>query len=146
MLRRARQRAVSIGSFSGNGITLPTGITAGQLYYVVGSSGATCNLANTFGGSALTVSGSSSGTILYQGGLYEFWQKCVNTTRDGVNEVAMFTQFNALSVTAGANFPSKYTEVGPLGINAPWGALQYLGNGTNDDTPTWEPIKTWNQS
>lgn len=41
---------------------LPTGLVAGVTYYVVGASGATCNLANTPGGSAINTSGTQSGT------------------------------------------------------------------------------------
>jgi len=41
---------------------LPTGLTVGTVYYVVGSSGTTCNLSATFGGAAINTSGSQSGT------------------------------------------------------------------------------------
>jgi hypothetical protein len=41
---------------------LPTGLSAGTVYYVVGSSGTTCNLALTYGGAAINTSGSQSGT------------------------------------------------------------------------------------
>jgi len=41
---------------------LPTGLTVGQLYYVVNSTGTTFNLATTAGGSSITTSGSQSGT------------------------------------------------------------------------------------
>jgi len=41
---------------------LPTGLSAGTVYYVVGSSGTTCNLSATYGGSAINTSGSQSGT------------------------------------------------------------------------------------
>lgn len=41
---------------------LPTGLIPGTVYYVVNASGGTCNLAATSGGSAITTSGSQSGT------------------------------------------------------------------------------------
>jgi hypothetical protein len=41
---------------------LPTGLSVGTVYYVVGSSGTTCNLSATYGGSAINTSGSQSGT------------------------------------------------------------------------------------
>jgi len=41
---------------------LPTGLSAGTVYYVVGSTGTTCNLSLTFGGAAINTSGSQSGT------------------------------------------------------------------------------------
>jgi hypothetical protein len=41
---------------------LPTGLSVGTVYYVVGSSGTTCNLSATFGGAAINTSGSQSGT------------------------------------------------------------------------------------
>jgi hypothetical protein len=41
---------------------LPTGLVAGTVYYVVGSSGLTCNLSATYGGSAINTSGTQSGT------------------------------------------------------------------------------------
>jgi len=40
---------------------LPTGLVVGTVYYVVGSTGTTCNLALTFGGAAITTSGTQSG-------------------------------------------------------------------------------------
>lgn len=41
---------------------LPTGYTAGTEYFVVNSSGSTCQLSTTSGGSAINTSGSQSGT------------------------------------------------------------------------------------
>ena len=41
---------------------LPTGLIPGTVYYVVNSSGTTCNLSTTYGGSAINTSGSQSGT------------------------------------------------------------------------------------
>lgn len=41
---------------------LPTGLVAGTVYYVVGSSGLTCNLSLTYGGAAINTSGTQSGT------------------------------------------------------------------------------------
>ena len=41
---------------------LPTGLIPGTVYYVVNSSGTTCNLSATYGGSAINTSGSQSGT------------------------------------------------------------------------------------
>jgi hypothetical protein len=41
---------------------LPTGLVVGTVYYVVGSSGTTCNLSATFGGAAITTTGTQSGT------------------------------------------------------------------------------------
>lgn len=40
---------------------LPTGITAGTVYYVINASGTTCNLSTTYNGSALATTGSQSG-------------------------------------------------------------------------------------
>jgi hypothetical protein len=41
---------------------LPTGLSVGVVYYVVGSTGTTCNLSLTFGGAAITTTGTQSGT------------------------------------------------------------------------------------
>jgi hypothetical protein len=41
---------------------LPTGLVVGTVYYVVGSTGTTCNLSATFGGAAITTTGVQSGT------------------------------------------------------------------------------------
>jgi hypothetical protein len=41
---------------------LPTGLSVGVVYYVVGSTGTTCNLSATFGGAAINTSGTQSGT------------------------------------------------------------------------------------
>ena len=41
---------------------LPTGLSVGTVYYVVGSTGTTCNLSATFGGAAINTSGTQSGT------------------------------------------------------------------------------------
>jgi len=41
---------------------LPTGLVPGVVYYVTNSSGTTCNLSTTYGGSAINTSGSQSGT------------------------------------------------------------------------------------
>jgi len=40
---------------------LPTGLSVGVVYYVVGSTGTTCNLSLTFGGAAINTSGTQSG-------------------------------------------------------------------------------------
>lgn len=40
---------------------LPTGLVPGTVYYVVNASGNTCNLSATYGGSAITTTGSQSG-------------------------------------------------------------------------------------
>jgi hypothetical protein len=40
---------------------LPTGLNVGQIYYVINSTGTTCNLSSTSGGSAVNTSGSQSG-------------------------------------------------------------------------------------
>jgi hypothetical protein len=49
--------------FSGSG-TMPGGLTAGALYYVVSSSGATFKVATTAGGSSVNITSAGSGTIL----------------------------------------------------------------------------------
>ena len=41
---------------------LPTGLVPGTVYYVINSSGTTFNLSTTYGGTAITTSGSQSGT------------------------------------------------------------------------------------
>ena len=41
---------------------LPTGLSVGVVYYVVGSTGTTCNLALTYNGTAIITTGSQSGT------------------------------------------------------------------------------------
>jgi hypothetical protein len=41
---------------------LPTGLSVGVVYYVVGSTGTTCNLSLTFGGAAINTTGTQSGT------------------------------------------------------------------------------------
>jgi len=41
---------------------LPTGLVVGTVYYVVNSTGTTCNLSLTFGGAPINTSGSQSGT------------------------------------------------------------------------------------
>jgi len=41
--------------------TLPTGITAGTVYYVINVSGTTCNISATYGGSAIITTGTQSG-------------------------------------------------------------------------------------
>ena len=41
---------------------LPTGLNVGQIYYVINSTGLSCNLSATYGGSAINTTGSQSGT------------------------------------------------------------------------------------
>ena len=41
---------------------LPTGLVVGTVYYVVGSTGTTCNLSATYGGAPINTTGSQSGT------------------------------------------------------------------------------------
>jgi len=41
---------------------LPTGLVPGTVYYVINASGTTCNLSATYGGSAITTTGTQSGT------------------------------------------------------------------------------------
>ena len=129
--------------------TLPGNITSGAIVYIINSSGLTSNVSTSVGGSAINTTGSTSGTIVCKGAYAEFWAQSINTAEDAAVEVAMFENFNALSVNAGAAFPSKYADVQIYQPNTPgatWGALQYLGNGCNDDTPAWDAIKTYNQS
>lgn len=40
----------------------PTGLNVGQIYYVINSSGTSCNLATTYGGAAINTTGTQSGT------------------------------------------------------------------------------------
>ena len=54
----ANETAVTL-STSG---ALPTGLSAGTVYYVVGASGSTANLAAAYGGATINTSGSQSGT------------------------------------------------------------------------------------
>jgi hypothetical protein len=49
--------------FPGAGATLPTGFTAGTIYYVVSASGATFELAATSGGSAINATGAGAGLV-----------------------------------------------------------------------------------
>jgi len=49
--------------FPGAGGTLPTGVTAGTIYYVVSASGATFELSATSGGSAINTSSTGSGIV-----------------------------------------------------------------------------------
>lgn len=49
--------------FPGAGGTLPTGVTAGTIYYVVSASGATFEVSATSGGSAITTSSVGSGIV-----------------------------------------------------------------------------------
>jgi hypothetical protein len=49
--------------FAGAGATLPTGLTAGTIYYVVNASGATAKLAATSGGTAIDLTGDGAGII-----------------------------------------------------------------------------------
>jgi hypothetical protein len=48
-------------AFSTDG-ALPTGLNVGQIYYVINSTGLSCNLASTYNGSAITTTGSQSGS------------------------------------------------------------------------------------
>ena len=55
---------------------LPTGLAIGTVYYVVGSTGTTCNLSLTYGGAAINTSGSQSG-------IQSFSQRGLNITQLG---------------------------------------------------------------
>jgi hypothetical protein len=55
---------------------LPTGLVVGTVYYVVNSSGSTCNLSLSYGGAAITTTGSQSGT-------QSFSQRGINITQLG---------------------------------------------------------------
>lgn len=55
---------------------LPTGLSVGVVYYVVGSTGTTCNLALTYGGTAIITTGSQSGT-------HSFSPRGINITQLG---------------------------------------------------------------
>jgi hypothetical protein len=50
--------------FAGAGATLPTGITAGTLYYIVSASGATFELSATSGGTAINTSSTGAGIVI----------------------------------------------------------------------------------
>jgi hypothetical protein len=49
---------------------LPTGLSVGTTYYVINSSGTTCNLSNTLNGSAIITSGSQNGVHTVHSGQY----------------------------------------------------------------------------
>jgi hypothetical protein len=50
--------------FPGAGATLPTGVTAGTIYYIVSASGATFELSATSGGSAINLSAAGAGLVM----------------------------------------------------------------------------------
>lgn len=50
--------------FPGAGATLPTGITAGTVYYIVSTSGSTFELSATSGGSAINLSAAGAGLVM----------------------------------------------------------------------------------
>jgi hypothetical protein len=75
---------------------LPTGLVAGTVYYVVGSSGLTCNLSATYGGAAINTSGTQSGT-------QSFSARGINITQLGGSSDAPIIQ-NIIFVSDASRF------------------------------------------
>jgi len=95
--------------------TLPTGLIAGTTYYVVNSSGITCNLATTLGGTPIPTIGTYSGTI-----------KLSNT--------------NGMSATVlNSEFQVTYVSANTYSITAPNVATAYdTGNGGSSIVATYQ--------
>jgi hypothetical protein len=72
---------------------LPTGLTVGQVYFVVNSTGGTFNLATTIGGSAITTSGTQSGT-------QRISQRGVDIADAGDSDAPLFQNYIVVSDTS----------------------------------------------
>jgi hypothetical protein len=60
----AYSNGATVVVFAAAGATLPTGITAGTVYYIVSASGATFELSATSGGSAINLSAAGAGIVM----------------------------------------------------------------------------------
>jgi len=118
--------------------TLPTGLVAGQTYYVIGTSGLTCKLSLTYGGQAINTSGT-------QGGTHSITSNTVNvtsasngcTTGDFANFSGSYalsrqtftrsTTTNFILTTAlAANTPVVLSSSGTLPTGLVAGAMYYI--------------------
>jgi hypothetical protein len=66
------------------GFTFPTGITAGQVYYVLGDGGTSFQVSASYGGSPVNITVAGEGYIQVQIG----WDPVIVSARDGVGPVA----------------------------------------------------------
>ncbi len=94
---------------------LPTGITAYERYYVVNSSGSTCNFSLTSGGAAVTTTGSTSGQIT---AMYSPGTECIFNFEPYKNiEGAWLVDLNGTWLPMGAGIPPVfYTTVVQPGL------------------------------
>jgi len=90
---------------------LPTGLSVGQVYYVINSTGVTCNLSATYGGSAINTTGSQSGT-------HKISSRAISLAiMGGASDVP--TQQNCLLVSDSSRFVFAFgaTELGSTAFN-----------------------------
>jgi hypothetical protein len=122
---------------------LPTGLIPGTTYYVINSSGTTCNLSTTVGGSAINTSGSQSGTHTISSRAYNYTQVAgasnVPTVQNwvtvsdvsryiivfGTNELGSATQNPMLIRWSDAQDPANFT---PAATNT--AGFSYLSHGS----------------
>lgn len=84
---------------------LPTGLTFGTIYYVINASGQTCNLATSYGGTAIATTGSQSGVH----SLVDYSSPFVNVRSNAqANYIVMDAYFNSIRMGGmGNNVHSK---------------------------------------
>jgi len=122
---------------------LPTGLIPGTTYYVINSSGTTCNLSATVGGSAINTSGSQSGTHNISSRAYNYtkvagasnvptvqnWVAVSDVSRYiiafGTNELGSATQNPMLIRWSDAQDPANFT---PAATNT--AGFSYLSHGS----------------
>ena len=107
--------------FTNSGGALPTGITSGAQYYVVGLSGNTFNISATKGGATITTSGSQSGTQTAQ----VFTHGIGNgTTTFNVPDYQGRTLIGAGTGTKTVSLPGIAISANAITINASWDLQQ----------------------
>jgi len=111
---------------------LPTGLSVGTVYYVVGSTGTTCNLSATFGGAAITTSGTQSGTQTIS-------SRGINITQlGGASNCPTIQNFIFVADTSRFVFAFGCDDIGAVGVQDP----MLLRWSDQESVTDWTPSAT----
>ena len=111
---------------------LPTGLSVGTVYYVVNSTGTTCNLSATFGGGAITTTGTQSGTQTIS-------NRGINITQlGGASDCPTIQNFIFVADTSRFVFAFGCDDIGAVGVQDP----MLLRWSDQESVTNWTPSAT----
>jgi hypothetical protein len=109
---------------------LPTGLSVGTVYFVVGSTGGTFNVSTTFGGAPITTSGSQSG-------IQRISQRGINLADAGDDDTPIFQNYILVSDTSRFVLVFGTNDYGSTVLNPM--LIRWSGQ---EDPYTWTPAIT----